>query len=582
MVASQQFVNAPQVLRPYQQDALDAVKSSWKRGVKALVAVATGGGKTTIGSQLLVETIDPYHQRALVIGHTKEIVEQFYNRVENQFGGRLSVPYQVPGALMAPGIGMVMAVHDESDARVVVATRQTAQSHTRMERMLRSGAFDVLLIDEAHHALADNTYGGILAALQEANPFLKVVGFTATPKRTDRKGLGTVFDEIVYEWLIPDGIAAGYLTPVQRVKVATAVNLSGVRTSRGDYSQNKMVSLLETANWLELTEKAYHEYIAETGRRTLAFFPSVEMSKQFAQSLAASGVNARHVDGTTPKPERTDVLKNYVSGDIQVVSNMGVLTEGFDAPATQAVLLARPTRSRTLFTQIVGRGLRPYPGKEDCLLLDLTVVDTKALEIGTLFGRMIQCKECAAQYVAGLPACPRCGATLPPPEERQADDGAIIVPRTAQIGDGLTAEYTSLFEKAFAAWYMGGDGYLSCGMGYDNGALVIMPPIMDEFYRLGHVPKWQNDAVTLLSMNEDLASLMVEAERHLKKIGYRAERTATKDAAWRADMPTRGQMKLLKKLGVNPPTGLTKGSASQLITHALYVDRAATEPWTVQ
>jgi hypothetical protein len=169
---------------------------------------------------------------------------------------------------------------------------------------------------------------------------------------------------------------------------------------------------------------------------------------------------------------------------------------------------------------------------------------------------------------------------LPPPEERGAAGDADLPYYTA-VGEGLTAEFSSLFEKAFAAWHMGTDGYLSCGLGYDHGALVIMPPMMDEYYRLGHVPKWKGEAVKLLSMNEDLASLMTDAETHLRGVSGRAEKTAKKDAEWRADMPSPAQIKLLRKLGVTPPAGITKGGASQLITHAIYVDRAASEPWSV-
>lgn len=572
-------IHVPQSLRPYQREALDAIKAAWDEGKKALIAVATGGGKTTIGAQLLHETIDPYRQRALVIGHTKEIVEQFYRRVENQFAGKLSQPYQVPGALMAPGLGMVMAENDEADARIIVATRQTVQNEKRLKRLMQTGHFDVVLIDEAHHALADNTYGKIVKALQEVNPFVKIAGLTATPKRTDRKALGTVFDEIVYQWLIPDGINGGYLVPVQRVKVSTRVSLSGVRTSRGDYSQTALANVLEAHNWRDLALEAYNEHILKTGRKTLAFFPNLAMSKEFADVLNGQGVRAAHVDGNTPKPERTDILKRYTSGELDVVTNMGVLTEGFDAPATGAVLLARPTRSKTLFTQIVGRGLRLYPGKDNCLLLDLTVVDTKALEMGTLFGRLVKCHNCDCEYTAGLKACPKCGAPPLPPEKGEPIGSRVIT--TKYDGEGLSVEFVSLFENAFAAWHMGDDGLMSVGLGYDNGTMIIMPPLVDEYYRLGHVPKDPNSQIKLLNMNEDLGSLMETAETAIKKHGKGHTRTAQKDAQWRADPPTSGQRRMLKRLGLDVPEGLTKGSASQLITHAMYAGRAINEPWSV-
>ena len=118
---------------------------------------------------------------------------------------------------------------------------------------------------------------------------------------------------------------------------------------------------------------------------------------------------AAHLDGNTPKDQRRAMLTDYKTGKLRVLSNFGVLTEGFDAPETAAILMARPTRSQTLFTQIVGRGLRPYPGKSDCLLIDLAVTDVRALEVGTLLGKMTMCKNCGIEHFAGLKACPHCG-----------------------------------------------------------------------------------------------------------------------------------------------------------------------------
>jgi len=226
--------------------------------------------------------------------------------------------------------------------------------------------------------------------------------------------------------------------------------------------------------------------------------------------------------------------------------------------------------------------LRPFPGKDDCLLLDLTVVDTRALEIGDLFGRMMKCHECECEYLSGLPKCPRCGAVPLPPEKREAGEIVEYNADHLPAGEELQAEFGNLFEKAFAAWHMDADGFMSCGLGYDNGALIIMPPLVDEMYRLGRVPKVDSEPVYMISLNEDLASLMLEAEKFVRTHGNGAERTAQKDAAWRADPPTRGQLRFMKKLGVTAPANITKGGASQLITHAIYVKRAATEPWSAQ
>jgi len=570
----------PQTLRDYQREAVDAVKNAWENGTQSpLVALATGAGKTTIASQLLVETVDPEIHRALVIGHTTEIVYQCRDRIANQFGGRLDNYYG--GLRMLPGIGVVMGTDDMPDARIVVATRQSAHPQ-RLKRMLQTGSFDALVIDEAHHALADNTYGEIVETLKKDNPAINIVGMTATPARTDKKALKTTFDEIVYQWLIPDGVQAGYLTPVTRIKVKTKVDLSGVRSSNGDYSSNRMVSVLQASNWIDLSLKAFKEYIADSGRSCLAFLPSVEMSKQFTQAVNSEAMPAAHIDGTTPKDERRALLSDYASGKLKVISNMAVLTEGFDAPATSAIFLARPTRSKTLFTQIVGRGLRPFPGKDDCLLLDMTVVDTKALETGTLLGRIITCQQCETDYYFGMGKCPNCGAVLPPPEEKSPDDDPIPMPHQALYeGNGIVTSHESLFEKAFAAWYSGEDGYLSAALGFDKGALIIMPPIVDGYYRLAHVPTNGNEPVVFLDRNEDLASLMLSAEKRIDK-DSRDAKTLQKDAKWRGEPATRAQKGLLRQLGVKGFRAATKGTAAQMITHTLHVKRAMNEAWLVE
>lgn len=562
-------VFVPQTLRDYQREGVDAIKQAWESGCNApLVAVATGGGKTTMMAQLLVETVEPDLKRALVIAHTKEIVEQICNRVENQYAGQLSEWYG--GVKMLPGIGMVMGQHDVPQARVVVATRQSLH-HSRLTQVLNYGAFDVLIIDESHHAVADNTYGTIVKHLKRVNKGLKVVGFTATPKRADKKALKTIFDDIVYQWLIPDGIQASFLTPVTRLKVKTKVDLSGIRNVGGDYSNKKMVGVLNVANWVDLTTEAYHKFIASQNRQCLAYLPSVAMSKAFSQKLLGSGIASAHVDGKTPKDERSQILRDYINGTLSVVSNMAVLTEGFDAPATDAILLARPTRSQTLFTQIVGRGLRPSEGKEDCLLVDMTVVDTKALEVGTLLGKMISCDECPAEYLYGLPCCPQCGADVPKNKQERDDDNESPMPKNVLVGGELITEHSSLFEKALSAWHVGADGYISCTLSFEAGSLLIMPPMVDDYYRLVKVPKSRYDTPTIEYQATTLQQVMESGERLVKKFGDK--QASMKSASWRSGTASKGQVKLLKKLGIKNVQGMTKGMAARLITHHISVQR---------
>lgn len=569
----------PQTLRGYQVEAVNAVLTAWEGGESApLAALATGAGKTTIIAQVLVESIDPRRQRALVLGHTQEIIGQLHDRINQQFGGQLQQTFNTAHALFAPGLGIVMADRNEADARIVVATRQSLHAR-RIEQVLKYGAFDVVVVDEAHHALGENSYGDIIEVARAANPDLRILGVTATPKRTDEAALGSVFDKIVYQWLIPDGINGGYLVPVTRVKIKTSVDLSKVRSSQGDYAQNQLASALDMANWADLSVQAYQQYIAPTGRSTLAFMPSVEMSKRFASALRHAGVAAEHIDGETSKEQRIDILRRYSAGHVQVVSNYGVLTEGFDAPRTAAIFMGRPTRSKTLFTQIVGRGLRPFAGKKDCLLVDMTVVDTKALNTGDLLGKMRTCKACQADFYAGMRACPKCGAPVERTKREILEEGLQIIVATddadspfAQRGLTLVASYEQLFEQSFGAWYWDANGYMSLGLGFEGGTLVIVPPLLSDSFTLVRASGTKDKPVVeTVKELDDLQDLIAFADGYIRQNGF--ERLADKDAYWRNAPASPAQIGLLTTLGETVAKDISKGEASQLISHRLSVKR---------
>jgi superfamily II DNA or RNA helicase len=559
----------PQVPRAYQEDAIDAGIQAWKTSEPApLMALATGAGKTTIIAELLRRVLNPKRERALVIGHTEEIVDQLFDRIQNQFAGDLDTFFGADNNL-APGIGVVMGERNVSNARIVVASRQSVHPR-RLIQLLRYGNFDYLIIDEAHHAFADNSYGEIIKTLRHANPFLKLLGVTATPIGRNGRALGAVWSKIIYEWLIPQGIAQGYLVPVTRVKVATRVNLSGVESSRGDYNNGKLASVLDATNWLELCEEAYATYIAPEKRPTLAFMPSVDMSLKLVRRLQHSGVHAAHIDANTPKEDRRKIIRDYQEGRISFVSNMGVLTEGFDAPMTGAILQGRPTQSQVLLTQMIGRGVRLHPGKHDCLLIDLTVEDTRVLEISTLMGKMLECSKCKADYYYGMKACPHCGYV--PPAKGHAAGGGVAAEAgtTGEAGTGLVINYSALFEKAFAAWHRGDDGFLSCVLSFEDGALLIVPPLEDNHYRLVRVPK-DSGRVEYINRNDDLAALMMVADEEVKKRG--TNYTTQKDASWRNEAASVAQIAALKKWGVKAPENLSRGAASQLLTHAIAVSK---------
>jgi len=270
----------------------------------------------------------------------------------------------------------------------------------------RAAPFGLVVVDEAHHTAADS-YRGVLDALRAGQPERDatpeevdmgyelgvmpagplLLGVTATPDRGDGKGLDDLFDEITFNFDILWGIRAGYLSDLRglRIEVST-LDLSDVKVRRGDFDQGQAGRAMEEAGAERFVVAAYMEHAL--GRRTLVFTPTVEVAKRVATEFADAGISAAYVHGGTPLEERRQVLADYSAGRIDVIANCAVLTEGYDEPRTDCIIVARPTKSRALYTQMVGRGTRRHPDKTDCLVLDVVGASgsLSLVTIPSLFG----------------------------------------------------------------------------------------------------------------------------------------------------------------------------------------------------
>jgi superfamily II DNA or RNA helicase len=335
-------------LRPYQVEALAAIEDAAQRGQRRqLIVLPTGTGKTVI----FCELIRRRPGRVLVLVHRNELIDQTIEKL----------------ALIAPdlAVGVVKAERDEHTAPVVIASVQTVSREARLQRI--AADFDVIIVDEAHHATADS-YGRVLAHLGEIDGPL-VLGFTATPYRGDGDSLLQVFPEIVYQRPLLEMIRAGYLSDLRALRVQLAVDFNDLHTRAGDFIDRECADLLRAGNAAELVAAAYREHAP--GRRGLVFVPTVELAEDFAAASSACGISAETVNGETPLPVRRDLLRRFRAGDVQVIVNCAVLTEGYDEPSVDCIVVARPTKSKTLYVQMLGRGTRRYPGKPDCLVLDV-------------------------------------------------------------------------------------------------------------------------------------------------------------------------------------------------------------------
>lgn len=367
-------------LRDYQLETLAKMRAAEQRGVRRqAISAATGLGKTVMFSAFMEQR----GKRALVLAHRDELIDQAIDKIREVWP-------DVP-------VGKVKADRNDVHAHVVVASVQTLARQSRLDQLVsidhglglnRVEPFDVVIIDECHHAAADS-YVRIIDGLNAGKPDGPLLlGFTATLDRGDGKGLDHLFDEVVADWPILWGIQHGYLCDLRglRVKIE-GLDLRQVKTVAGDYNAGQAGQALEDADAPEAIVRAWQRYAADR-RSTLVFTPTVATAVAVAAEFVGAGVPFGVVSGDTPLEERRETLRRLRDGELAGVANCAVLTEGFDHPAVDCVVVARPTKSRSLYTQMVGRGTRRHPDKIDCLVLDVCGATEEHSLVGlpSLFG----------------------------------------------------------------------------------------------------------------------------------------------------------------------------------------------------
>lgn len=333
-------------LRDYQVECVNKIKEM-KEGEKKIAFLSTGAGKTVIMSYVA----------SLETGRVLIVVDQ--DELRGQTIDKLSI------FIPKEEIGSVQGKYDEVDKRVIVATRQslTHGKSTRMERMLENGEFDLLMVDECHRAVSQ--YKKIVDKITTN----KVVGFTATPWNSE-------LDCFVYEKDILSLIKEGYLVSPRCFTVRTNVDLSNVHTVAGEFNQGELDKVVNIESRNKLIVDKYLE-IASDRNKVLCFCTSIEHAEEIANTFNAYGIKAKNVDSSLSKEERDSTIKAFRNGEITVLTNVGILTTGVDIPNINCIIMARPTKSKMLYVQCIGRGLRLFDGKEDCLILDIVDNATK-------------------------------------------------------------------------------------------------------------------------------------------------------------------------------------------------------------
>jgi superfamily II DNA or RNA helicase len=519
-------------MRGYQRDCVDAIRKEWANGVRRVAAVIpTGGGKTIIFSHM---ASDEEQGRTLILAHRQELVDQAAGKI----------------CAVAPRMNVGVDMADrraDASCHAVVASVQTLASERRIRRWERD-AFTQVIVDECHHSVS-KTYLGILdyfGSMAESGG-TRTAGFTATLQRGDGIGLGSVWRSVAYTRSLVEMIAEGFLVNPAGISVQVDADFSAAPTSHGDYTAAGLGEILEDSGFEKIVAEAYCEHA--TGRPGIVFTPTVATAQAAARALCEVGVKAEAVWGDMDPVARRAAVEGLRDGTLDVLSNCQVLTEGTDIPRAEVAVMARPTRSATLYTQMAGRVLRPYPGKTGALIIDLVGV-TADHKLKTLV-------DLAAGQIPGKR------------DDDRAEDGETLtdaVQRIAHIKLGA-ARAVDLFAESASVWLQTSGGYwfIPAGGGYiallpgpgGQYAVALFPP-GDSPPQYGRpVP----ELALAMALGEERASAMDGR-------GVARVRTASRDAPWRRRnaAPSEKQLAACRRMRVAVPPGANAGDVSDLIS----------------
>jgi DNA repair protein RadD len=428
-------------LRPYQRAALDALYAYWRGDAKnALIVLPTGAGKSLVLAELCRELLKDWPTlRIGIVTHVKELIGQNYQEL-------IKIWPQAPAGIYSAGIG-----RRDARAQILFCGIQSVWNKSQ-----QVGAFDLLLIDEAHliGRSASSMYGKFFEAQRNLTGDMKIVGLTATAFRLDSgrldQGKDRLFDRIVYDAAVTDLIEQGYLSPLISKATVQQLSTDGVAKRGGEFVPGQL-EIAVNKDWI--TRAAAEEMVryGADRKKWLAFCVGVKHAGDVRDALRALNVSSETVTGETPKGERDRLIREFKAGSIRCLTSVGVLGTGFNVPSVDLIALLRPTESAGLFCQQVGRGLRKAEGKTDCLVLDFAgltkrhgPIDQITIESGSKAKDdkdaplAKECPQCFTLVALAARRCPTCGHEWP---ER-------LEPKHDAVADATT----SIISKGAAVW----------------------------------------------------------------------------------------------------------------------------------
>jgi superfamily II DNA or RNA helicase len=541
-------LETPCRLRAYQTEALTAVRDAYRAGKRrVIVSLPTGSGKTVVFAHF--PRFLKMKKRLLVLAHREELLQQARDKFRS-IDPELKVEIEQA------------ATHAAADAKVVIASVPTlARSSARLGR-LQPDEFSIVVVDEAHHAVAPS-YRRIFDhfGLFEPRVSRYLIGFTATPRRGDKQGLGEVFEEVCYAREMREMIAERYLCPITGWRVDTDLSLDNVKVRHGDFIESQLARVVNMPLRNSLLAKAYRDFAP--GRRAIVFCVDVAHAKDVHRAFAEAGIRAAPVWGELSRDQRRSTLAAFSAGEIDVVTNCNVLTEGFDEPRVDCVIMARPTKSKLLYAQMVGRGTRLDPSKKDLMVID--VADNSRAHqlpgLHSLFNLPLNMNLNGGNALTIERQIEHLNRTQPWIETsrmRTPEDLKLAAERIEFFNFETPAEIRACTQNT---WHAVPGGYR---LGLPEGEWISIEPNLVDTWDIRLLTLHGREAL-LLSPATSLAAAVKSADGFVAVHRPDARRLVERSARWRNEPPSDKQKQVLARNRIPLPAGLTRGQAAQMI-----------------